>query len=87
MNGFKVRLSSKGMVCSIGPKLLELNCIQFADPKCVSRICDIIEFTSDMADMHLHFHDIWPVILKKEYTLIFVFVNENVITFTSLIKM
>ena len=44
MGGFKVRLSTKGMVSSIGEKLLELNCIQFSDPKCASRICDIIEF-------------------------------------------
>lgn len=52
MNGFKIRLGSKGMVSSIGPKLLELNCIQFADPKCVSRICDIIEFPENLMELH-----------------------------------
>ena len=87
MGGFKVRLSSKGMVSSIGEKLLELNCIQFADPKCVSRICDIIEFPQEMIDMHLNFKEIWPIIIRKEYTLIFVFINNNTITFSSLVKM
>lgn len=87
MGGFKVRLSSKGMVCSIGSKLLELNCIQFADPKCASRICDIIEFSPEMSEMHLYFQQIWPIIIRKEYTLIFIFIKDNVISFSSLIKM
>lgn len=44
MNEYQLKLCRKGIVVSIGEKLLELNCIQFADPKCTSRIIDVIEF-------------------------------------------
>lgn len=42
MNGFNIRLCKKGLIASIGEKLIELNCIRFANPKCVSKILDVI---------------------------------------------
>ena len=44
INGYSVYLNSKGLIASVGPKLMELNCVHFGDPKCQSRICDTIEF-------------------------------------------
>ena len=38
-------------------------------------------------NLHLDFKEIWPIIIRKEYTLIFVFINNNKITFSSLVKM
>lgn len=40
-----------------------------------------------MMQLHEHFKEIWPIIIRKEYTLIFVFLKENLLTFSSLIKM
>ena len=87
MNGYKVKLGSKGMVSSIGSKLLELNVIQFADPKCASRICDIIEFPEDLVGREQDFKEIWPILDKKEYTLIFVFLSGATLTLYTLVKM
>ena len=65
LNDYKVKLGSKGIVVSIGSKLLELNCISFGYPKCKSRICDIIEFPQELADLSPHFLEVWPIIIKK----------------------
>jgi hypothetical protein len=32
---------------SIGEKLMEINFVQFADPKCVKKILDVVEFPTE----------------------------------------
>ena len=44
MSEHRIKLGKKGLVASIGDKIMELNSIMFQDPKCVSRILDVIEF-------------------------------------------
>jgi hypothetical protein len=44
MSGFEIKLNKKGLVASMGEKLLELSCVQFSDPKCSLKILDVIEF-------------------------------------------
>lgn len=44
IKNFKIFLNTRGIIASVGPKEIELNCVQLGDPKCSSRICDIIEY-------------------------------------------
>ena len=66
---------------------MELNCINFGDPKCVTRICDMIEFENkELEENHMNFKEVWPILVKKEYSLIFVFVKDRTVIFSHLVK-
>ncbi len=87
MPEYHIKLNKKGLVVSIGEKLLELNCILFSDPKCGERVCDVIEFPAELTGYHKYFKEVWPILISKEYTLIFVFLNENEVTLSGLVKL
>jgi hypothetical protein len=87
MSGFEIKLNKKGLVASMGEKLLELSCVQFSDPKCSLKILDVIEFPAELAGYNKYFKQLWPILNTKEHTLIFVFVKESEIVLSGLIKM
>lgn len=54
-NEQKIFVNRKGIIVSMGNKILELSSIKFNDPKSTLRICDVINLPSALQNFSEHF--------------------------------
>lgn len=84
VGGNSLKFHSRGIVTSQNGLSMELNIVQFADPKCHNRMLDNIQIQPELAEGFLM---VWPYKVDKETSLMFVFRKEKKLVFCNLIRM